>query len=454
MRGMRGGLALALALGVVTTAHAQPTDPPAGDPAPAPSNAPGTAPPSDPDNLPGSDDTATADEMRDVLSESHPRAVSDSNEEPATGIVRAGAYHDSDQTTVLRTIGVLGKTYGQWVLGGSFTVDAVTSASVDVRSSPGLSTVDTVTSASGRSSTSGGQMTDTRYQLTGSGGWKDSAGHSVTLSTAAATETDYSSISVGVNGSYDILDRTTTLLGGISATDNWVSSVLDLALHRKMAAGAWSAGVARVLTRDDAVRVRYDGKLSSGDLASPYRNVRFGNWTAVLGMQQITFSNTIGSADGLPERVPERRVSHAAVVEWVHSLALGVGLHTEVRAAHDSWAINSLTSSVELRLARPSWRLLAGYRFYMQSRASFFSDKYTMDPSTYTYYTSDKELGSENGHLVRVDLSKVVIDAESSSDTKMLLDLEVDAVHYNYPGFVLLPSRDSVFVMAGIRWEL
>jgi hypothetical protein len=250
-----------------------------------------------------------------------------------------------------------------------------------------------------------------------------------------------------------VLDRSTTVLGGFTLTDNWVSSVLDPALHRKMVSAAWSAGVARVLTPDDAIRVRYDGKIAFGDLSSPYRTVRFGDWTAHLGEQQITFMNTIGSADGLPERLPETRTSHAVVVEWVHSLASGVGLHPELRAGRDSWQIDNLSAAIDLRVARPTWRLQTGYRFYLQSRASFFESKYTDAPDMYTYYTSDKELGRERGHLLRLDLARQISSADGPNDNRMMLGFQIDATHYSYPGFLFLRSRDSVFASIGLSWE-
>jgi len=414
----------------------------------------------------GDDDTPTADDMRDVLGgerAQNVRATDDApaekpdaqDEEPATGTIRGGAYADTDHTTVLRTIGILGKTFGRWHLDGSFTVDAVTSASIDVRTSPALSKVDTVTSASGISTTTGGQMHDTRYQGTGGVGWKDSAGHAFNATTALASETDYKSISGGLNGSYDILDRNATLLGGLTVTDSWVSSVLDPSLHRKLFALGWSAGIARVLTRNDALRLRYDGKASEGYQASPYRSVRFGNWTTMTNADhQIIFDNTIGSPDGLPERVPGSRVSHALTLEWVHSLAPGIGLHPSLRVARDTWGVTSTTAAVDLRVARPSWRLDAGYRFYRQWGADFFESKYVMDPSAYRYYTSDKELGQQVGHLVTFDIAAVLIDKQQESDSRLLLDARVDLFRYSYPGFLLLPSRSSAFVELGLIWEL
>jgi len=428
--------------------NAAPVDPYA-QPAPA---APGASQPAQ--TAPGDSDTVNDGDYRDVFAPKEAPPPDPDAPEPATGTVRAGIYDDSDKTRVYRVLGVIAHTFGQWSLNASVGIDAVSSASVDVRSSPALSKIDVVTGASGRSTTSGGEMTDRRYQVTGGAGWKDSSGHAASLTAAVAKETDYASVSGGINGQYDIDDRNTTLLGGVTLTDSWVSSVLDSTIHGKLFAAAWTTGVARVLTRDDAIRVRYDGKLSFGDQASPYRQVRFGDWSVQMTDHQNTFTNTIGSADGLMEKVPEHRISHAAVVEWVHSLATGIGLHPELRVGHDSWSINSLTASLDLRIARPTWRARLGYRFYMQSSADFFHDKYTMDPSMYAYYTSDKELGDQYGHLGSVDFSLVLSEPQAPNQRRVLLNLELDAVHYRYPGFTLLPSRDSLFASAGISWEL
>ena len=142
------------------------------------------------------------------------------------------------------------------------------------------------------------------------------------------------------------------------------------------------------------------------------------------------------------------------MLEWVHSLAPGVGLHPALRVAHDSWGIDSLTAALDVRIARPLWRLRAGYRYYVQSRADFFEDKYVMAPAMYTYYTSDKELGRQHGHLLSLDVSWVVSDADGPNDRRVRMELQVDAVRYTYPGYVFLPTRDGVFGSLGFTWEL
>jgi hypothetical protein len=412
----------------------------------------------------GDDGQLRPEDLRDVFDGKPPPPPSSeadettpapsSDDESPTGTGRVGVYADTDHTTVYRALATLAKRWGEWSVSGGVTVDAVTSASVDVRSSPELSAVDVITTASGRSSSSGGQMTDTRYLGTLTGGWNDGSGRTASTTASVAKEADYASVSGGINGSIDVLDRTLTLLGGFTITDNWVSSVLDPTLNRKMFATGWSAGIARVLTPEDAIRLRYDGKLADGDQASPYRTVRFGDWTTTTNATGgYVFANTIGSAGGLAEKLPQVRVGYAAVLEWVHSLAPGIGMHPQVRLGHDSWGIDSVTASLDLRIARPGWRAQLGYRFYKQTAADFYESKYMNDPSTYSYYTSDKELGRETGHLVGGEIAAQVSDPDGPNDSRMLLYLHTDVFRYAYPGFVLLPSRTSAFVELGLSWE-
>jgi hypothetical protein len=407
-------------------------DPPLDPPGDAPADAPAETTPETPDD---GDDAGGA---------------------PITGTARIGVYTDTDRTRIYRLVTSIAHAWGDhWAGNASVDIDVVSSASLDVRTSP-LGNVDVVTTASGRLREDGGSMSDRRIQASGGGSWTDGSGHTVSSTVSVAKEHDYFSVSAGLNGQYDVLGRTTTLLGGVTVTRNWISSVLDDTLAKNLTSVGWSFGVARVLTPRDAIRVRYDGELSDGYHASPYRNVRFGNWMTTTNEEtgQISFTNTIGSVDGLPETEPERRLKHAATLELVHSLAPDVGLHAALRGTHDSWGVNSLTPSLDLRIAKPRWRAQLGYRFYLQTRADFFADKYTMDPSAYTYFSSDKDLGDERGHVVRLSAAYVLLDSESMTDSRLLLDFQLELAHYNYPGFTLLPSRDSVFALIGLSLEL
>ncbi len=371
-----------------------------------------------------------------------------------TGAGRLGLYTDSDQTNVYRGLAAFNGSFPHWNLGANVAVDVVSSSSIDVRSSPALSKVDVTTSASGRTSRSGGTMSDRRIAGNVSGGWHDADGHALTFSTSYANERDYNSVAGGINGAFDVFHRLTTLMFGANYTYNWIASMLDPTFAKTMYEVGWSGGVAQVLSRNDALRLRYDGAAAFGYQASPYRNVRFGDWTtSVNANQQITFIGTIGSGDGLPETVPDQRIRHAGVLEWVHAFTLGLALYTQARLGLDSWGIESATGAAELRASTTSWRFRVGYRFYAQSGADFYRPKYTMAPDQYAYYTSDKELSRELGHIANLGITRVLKQQHYPGDTRALLDLSVNVLYYQYPDFVLLPSRTSGFVELGLTWE-
>jgi hypothetical protein len=373
---------------------------------------------------------------------------------PMTGAIRTELYADGDQTVVFRALAAIAGGIGHWILSGMATADVVSSASVDVRSSPALSKVDVTTSASGTTSTSGGKMTDRRLAATAGAGWNDGRGHTFNLSSTFANERDYNSISGGWNGSIDLFDRLTTLLGGVTFTQNWIGSTLDSTFARQMYAFGWTAGAAQVLTRSDALRLRYDGAAARGYQASPYRTVRFGDWTTTTGdNQRITFANTLGSTDGLAETLPELRVRHAVALEWVHSFAEGLALHTDARLGTDSWGVQSVIAGAELRAATSNWRVRVGYRFYAQSGADFYQSKYLLAATSYAYYTSDKELSREFGHIASVGVSRVLRQPQRAGAVPLLLDVTASFLHYDYPDFVLLKSRASGFVELGLTWE-
>lgn len=376
---------------------------------------------------------------------------------PATtsGALRTGIYVDGDQTVVFRALGAIASSFGHWIVSGSGSVDVISSSSIDVRSSPGLSKVDVTSGASGSSSTSGGKMSDRRLQASAGLGWKDNDGHAATFSASFANETDYNSISGGVNGSFDVHHRMTTLLFGFNYTRNYIGSVLDKSFARQMYELGWSGGVAQVLSQTDAIRLRYDGAFASGYQASPYRNVRFGDWTTSAGPnQRILFVNTLGSPDGLPETEPGMRHRHSLVFEWLHSLVHGLGLHSDARMGIDNWGMLSATAALDLRVVSNNWRIQVGYRFYVQSSADFYREKYTQAASSYSFFTSDKELGREIGHVAHVDLSRVLVPPKYPGDSSLLLDGRLTGIYYSYPDFALLGSRASVFLDIGLTWEL
>jgi hypothetical protein len=362
-----------------------------------------------------------------------------------TGVLRQGIYTDSDRTQVIRSFAAAGATLGPFTFSARGTVDIVSSASIDVRSSPVFDAV---------SSASVVEMTDRRIEASAGSTWNDGRGRVIGGSFAFATESDYRSVGGGLQLSWDLNERNTTLLAGGNYNHNSIGSVVDPAFHQTMDEVGYSLGVAQVLTPSDAVRVRYDGARFDGYQASPYRAVRFGEWSAQRGMERtIVFTGTIGSPDGLPEKEPTLRVRHAAVAEWTHGLSAELGFATRARLAIDSWGVKAATLSADLRYAAPRGQLRLGYRFYVQGAADFFHAKYDMSPEHYANYTSDKELGSEVGHAASLDISFLFQD-RSATGLRGQLDAQLEVLHYNYPGFALIQSRTGFLGEIGLRFEL
>lgn len=377
-----------------------------------------------------------------------------STELSPTGTIRLGVYHDSDQTTVIRSLANIGKIWGPWSLETTLVADVISSASVDVRSAPPqVLAPDTVTTASGRSTISNGSMEDQRYVANFKGGWRG-MGRAANATFGIVTENDYFSLAGGLGGSYDVLDRAVTLHGGLTVTDNWISSTLNQSLARKLFAVGYTAGASYVMSPFDVLGLRYDGEASAGFESSPYRQVRFGDWSTSSRQGLITFSNTIGGSDGFLEHEPETRTRHSAVLNLLHSFVPEVAIHPSVAVGHDTWDVDSLTAALDLRLVSHWWRMQLGYRLYLQSRANFFEDKYVNNNGSYTYWTSDRNLGDVQGQALRLDITRVILDADGPNDSRLLFHIQADAMHDRYPGFTLLPSLNSFFVSLGFSYEL
>jgi hypothetical protein len=117
--------------------------------------------------------------------------------------VRAGVYADGDHTTVARLIASGRADFGRFALSLDESIDIVSSASTDVRTSPAL---DVISSASvGRP-----EMNDERFATSASLSYDDDGGHTAALSPFFATENDYQSLGASAQGTCELWQRNTT----------------------------------------------------------------------------------------------------------------------------------------------------------------------------------------------------------------------------------------------------
>lgn len=352
---------------------------------------------------------------------------------------RGGVYSDSDRTTVFRTNAAAKKTFGRITVGVDEAVDVVTSASVDVRTS---AAVDVTSGASARSP----KMHDRRFQTTLSLGWNDGVGHTATASAFAAFERDYRSVGGAVRGTFDVFERNTTLIGAFNASSDAVTSMLDPTFTARSSGCGYAFGVAQLLSARSALRLRYDGSYRAGYLASPYRSVRFGNWTTETTPEGATvFLHTIGAA--LPENVPETRLRHALAAELLTEIVPRLGALVSYRFGFDDWGVQSHTVSPELRFLLYDGAVLRlVYRWYAQRGAEFFRGKYVLDPAAYSHFSSDKELGDMRGHELGIGVR--FARGKNEPDTRSI-DASLHFARYDYPGFALLDARSALIFDLG-----
>jgi hypothetical protein len=366
-----------------------------------------------------------------------------------TAVLREGVYADSDRTQVYRTLVAAQALWSRFSLAVNESVDAITSASTDVRSSP---FIDATTGASARRQRAP-SMADGRTETNAVFQWRQGDERSAGGSVVFAAESDYISAGGGLSASNAFFERNMTVFAGVNMSGNQIRSAVDHSFSRALFAMGYSVGASQLLGAGDVLTLRYDGSYLDGYQASPYRAVRFGDWTTMAHPAGgITFAGTIGPETGVAEQVPGTRLRHAAVLQWVHALGPRFAIAPQYRIADDDWGVFAQTASLELR-AQFGERVQAraSYRFYDQSAADFWRGKYVMPQAAYRLFTADKELGDITGHAALADAAWAFWKRGGAWAAQ--LDTKVEYLYYSYPGFVLLPSRSSIFGELGLRLQ-
>jgi hypothetical protein len=226
-------------------------------------------------------------------------------------------------------------------LSGSYYVDAVSSASIDV-----------VTTASPYKETRKEYGVGLDYVV------RDA---SITVSYTNSDEPDYLAKSASLDVSQEVFGGMTTVtLGYTRAWDKvgqkGTPGFIDRATHWR-----YRFGVAQVLTPRWLAAANLEVVSDDGFLGSPYRAAR-------------VFGATV------PERNPRTRTSRAVVLRAVGDIGSRAAVRAQYRYFWDTWDIRAHTLEVgHSRYFGERW-LGDGYlRYYTQERALFYSDNATAE---------------------------------------------------------------------------
>lgn len=339
-------------------------------------------------------------------------------------------YTDSDSVSVF-TPSVSGSARdvsSGWSGGGSYLVDIVSAASVDI-----------VSTASGR-------WTEVRHAGALHAGYKpyDLGG---TVSGSVSREPDYLSLTGGAQADWDLAKKTITPALAYSFTHDTAGragtpfSVYSLELDRHTLA----AELALVLDRESIVNVDFDAIFEVGHQEKPYRYVpMFAADVApsVPAGASVDVVNALRLPGRVAERLPTTRQRYALSTRLGQRLADST-LIVKERLYADSWGLKATTT--DLRLVFDLSRRLFVWpeaRIHFQSGVSFWRLAYVADASADgsvdvpALRTGDRELSPLSSASGGAGLHLNLGSAGDPSELGLTLLAQGTTTHFNDALFI------------------
>jgi hypothetical protein len=238
-------------------------------------------------------------------------------------------------------------------LSGSYYVDSVSNASIDV-----------VTTASPY------KERRVEYGLGADYVYRDSR---ITLGTTTSREPDYVANATSLDVSQETFGGMTTVNLGFTRGADWVGKhnspeFADYAKHWQ-----YRLGVTQILTKRWIMSANLEAIADTGFLGSPYRVAR-----------------VFGAA--VPENDPRTRSSRAVKFRVLGDLGSRDAMHLDYRYFWDTWDIRAHTAEVGYsRYFGDQWLADTYLRYYTQQHALFYSDNATSDT---TYISRNRQLSA------------------------------------------------------------
>ena len=339
------------------------------------------------------------------------------------------AYADTDAVSVWTPAveGTLRNSLGGWSLSGSYLVDVVTAASVDIVS------------------TASGKWQEVRHAASLSGTYKPQS-FGVTVVGSLSREPDYLSLTAGGSAMLELADKTITPTLGYTYTRDTSGrtdtpfSVYSLELQRHGVNG----GVELILDPTTALTIVGDAIFETGRQEKPYRFIPLFS----PGLEdQIPVGSSVARVNAL--RLPGRIAEHDP--DTRNRFALSARLAQRVSGATfvlaerlyaDDWGLKASTTDVRALMDASRrvfiWTHLRGHA---QSGASFYRRVYTATVSGDTLdvpllRTGDRELGPLLAGTFGGGLRWFVAAEPRVDEWSVILQTEVTTTNF----------RDALFV--------
>ncbi len=355
-----------------------------------------------------------------------------------------GSYTDTDHVTVFTpsVAGSVENVTDGASLRGSYLVDVVSAASVDI-----------VSTASRR-------WTEVRQAGALDATYKPKD-FGLELGGSVSSEPDYLSYGFGAQILHDFDEKNLTLLFGYGFGHDTVgrSGTSFATFARTVSRGNFTGGLTKVIDRATVLSLALDVAIENGDQSKPYRYVPVftpDEAAKVPAGASIDYVN----AHRLPERpleqLPLARRRFALTTRLAHRFE-GSTLRVQERAYADNWALYASTTDArwifDLGRRVSVWPHM---RMHVQSGVNFWQRAYTSNSETGwdlpQYRTGDRELGplwtGTGGGGVTLHLG-------SASDPRRIgLSLSGDAMYTSFLDSLYVSSRLATTGILSLEGEL
>jgi len=243
------------------------------------------------------------------------------------------------------------------------------------------------------------------------------------VSYTLSDESDYTANTATFDVSQDIFGDLTTVSFGFSQGWDEVRKRDDDAFSETVDRRSYRFGLQQIVTPRLMAGLNYEVITDEGFLNNPYRSVRYLDDSSARGFSYQ------------PELYPQTRTSNSVSLNARYYLPYRASLHGEYRYFTDTWGIDANT--ISLGYTHPwgkQWILEAGYRWYDQSAADFYSDLFPRADAQ-NFLARDKELSTFTSHMLSLGATYELPSLGWDRLRRSTVNLFYDHIIYDYADF-------------------
>jgi len=291
----------------------------------------------------------------------------------------------------------------KYSVSANYYIDMVSSASIDVM---------TTASPYTEERTQGSLALDTLHGKT-----------QYSLSYTLSDESDYTANTASLDVSHDLFGDLTTVSFGFSQGWDEVRKNGDNEFEESVDRRNYRFSLQQILTPQLMTGLNYEVITDEGFLNNPYRSVRYLDDSSARG---FSFE---------PEVYPSTRTSNAIALNARYYLPYRAAIHGEYRFYTDTWGIDANTASIGY--THPwgkRWIFEAGYRWYDQSSADFYSDLFPR-ANAQNFLARDKELSTFTSQMFSLGATYELPSLGWDRILRSTVNLYYDHIQFRYDDF-------------------